>query len=383
MIKTIAVLTFFVCSLNCSLAQLILIGADEIKSNNDGYIRNYKTSNAVKQGDWYYFISPNGYLYQAGSTEKSIKILDKFAAQNSMFFTATKIYIYYSSSSEGDGYRIVTQFNPATEKINKSLQCTSPYETFSVNGLQVPGYKYTVSQMFQGADKDKLLVRTFKNDLLKIFAIHNDNPSKVYTVYTGTIPSSKNPDMTISVNSQAIDRGNDVFMNGRSKTSGSYETTSTAASLENGAPAYSFLTHYDLKDKGLTIFDNFLRTDADIYSLCKLEKEGKSDYQLFRYHEKIISGNVVSLPNVNTDYAAQVLNGTIYVSNTGDLGKYNETKTQLDKTFKSFLPNQAWSKIQNGKRFLKADNFLLVKIGNEYQVLNEKSGLSRKNRCIK
>jgi len=89
------------------------------------------------------------------------------------------------------------------------------------------------------------------------------------------------------------------------------------------------------------------------------------------------------LPNVNTDYAAQVLNGTIYVSNTGDLGKYNETKTQLDKTFKSFLPNQAWSEIQNGKRFLKADNFLLVKIGNEYQVLNEKSGLSRKNRCIK
>lgn len=374
MIKTIAVLTFFVCSLNCSQAQLILVGEDEIKSNNDGYTGNYKISDAVKQGDWYYFISPNGYLYQAGRTEKSIKILDKFAAQNSMFFTATKKYIYYSSSSEGDGYRTVTQFNPATGKINKSLQCTSPYETFSVNGLQVPGYKYTVSQMYQGADKDKLLVRTFKNDLIKIFAIHDDNPTKVHAVYTSTLPSSKNPDMSISVNSQVMDRGKDVFMNGRSKATGSYETSSNVVRMDDGASAYSFLTYYNLKDKGLTIFDNFLRTETAIYSLCKLEKDSKADYQLFLYREKKISGYVVSLPNENTDYAAQVLNGTIYVSNTGDLGKYNETKNQLDKTFKSFLPNQAWSEIQNGKRFIKADNFLLARIGNDYQVLNEKSG---------
>ncbi len=372
--KIIAVVSLFLSSLTCTQAQLVLIGEDAIQNKNDGYGREYRVSNAVKQGDLYYFISPNGYLYQAGRTSNSLKTLDKFAGQNSMFFTATKKYIYYSSSSEGDGYRTVTQFNPATGKINYSLQCTSPSERLSVNGVKVPGYSFTVSQMFQGADKDKLLIRTFKNDLFKIFAIHDDNPSKVYTVYTGTILSSNNPDMVINVTSEAVDRGKDVFMNGRAKTSGSYQTTSTAASLENGASAYSFLTHYDLTDKGLTIFDNFLRTKEEIYSLCKLVKDGKSDYQLFRYREKKILGYAVGLPNENTDYAAQVLNGTIYVSNTGDIGKYSETRDKLDKTFRSFLPKESWSEIQNGKRFLKADNFLLARIGNEYQVLNENSG---------
>jgi len=374
MIKTIALITFFVCSLNNSKAQIILIGEDEIKNNYDGYTRDYKISDVAKHGDWYYFISPNGYLYQAGRTENSIKIIDKFAPQNSMFFIATKKYIYYSSSSEGDAYRTVTQLNPATAKINYSLQCPAPYETLSVNGLQVPGNIYTVSQMFQSADKDKLLIRTFKNDLLRVFAIHDDNPTKVYAVYTGALPSTQYPDMSISVNSQVMDRGKDVFVNGRSKASGAYETTSTVIRIDDGSSAYNFLTQFNLKDKGLTLFDNFLRTDSLIYSFCKLDKEGKTDYQLFRYNEKKISGWVVNLSTLNPDYTAQVLNGVIYISNKGEIGKFNEANKQIDKAFKSFLPNEAWAEVQYGKRFLKVGNFLLAKIGNDYQVLNEKSG---------
>ncbi len=367
-----------------AFSQLVFIGIDIQQEDSyakvHGYSTGQKRSGIVKQGNHYFYVSPNSNLIETDGTEIGTVFTPVYPGTSSAYLFATNHFVYYGkkSSYTDHGETDLIQYDPITKssKSNWSLPAFFNYaQSLELNDAIVPGQTYPVSEIFVGSNNDKIFIRTSKTpygytDLIShVYSINDNNPTKIYTVYENST-ITPDGDMLIGTDARIADLGNDVFINGRTKPTGVYETSVLVSSgPQPVADTFKTTSYYELKKKGLTLFDGFLRTDTAIYSLISNVENGINKYSLWQYQGKSLtaaSGNLIVQAD---DYATEVHDGVIYVSCRGYIFRLNEV-THNFKEIRVSGTAGGFQNISDKNRILKAGNYLMCNINGAYKIYN-------------
>lgn len=374
--KKIILLSFlFFCFTNIN-AQLVYLGDDEGDKKYDDYQLNKLCGGLVQQGNNYYFTTPNGHFFKTDGTAENTKVISNFSGNAGIFLGATNKFIYLSINVNGRGN--VVQYNPAANTFNTQLYVKDPYEIFSLCGVVVPdGSKQTIDELFVSPDKSKNFFRTFKNDKFRIYAIHDDAPSKVIMIKEGYMPTTEHPDVVIGVGCKLGFVRNEVFFNGRIKKAsmGVYETSiSSYEPKADNATDYEFKSDYRLLEKKILNNEKLLQTPTSIFTLAqRQDNDGKQ--QLLEYSTKNANFTKTNLAYKADDYSADVLDEQIYVSCKGKISLYNEKKQDYYYVFND--EKSIWSNINPTGRFLKSNDYILYKSGDGLGVINTYNGAAK------
>lgn len=360
-----------------SSAQLTYIGDDAIQ-NFDGYVDGAKGPGLVHVGNKYYFISPNGKLYQTDGTQKNTKTIQSFSPQDGLaYLQVTNKYVYWAKGNKNDVVKLLMRYDPTygVQTVTDNINNNSLY----LNSIVVAGTKNLVDEAFINYEKDAFLVRKFTNDNFYIYIINdfNDN-AKANLVYTTRL-NNKNITTPISVNTELETYKTDVFCNGRENATGVYETTLNILKRDDADDRkYSFKAKFATISKGLFPFDRFLRTPKNIYMLYKVVDSLKKTHMLrwYTYNGQSITPTKNAWSTINEDVDTQSMDGAIYFSYKGVLVKYDEIQ---DKYLQIIYENNevsSWQNVSKNKRFLKVGDYFMYRRNNTLGIYNYATQLS-------
>ncbi len=363
---------FFTFNILITQAQLTYLGDDKIQGNYDGYTSGKQTQGLVWLDDKYYFISPNGNVYQTDGTETNTKIIKQISPQSIAYLKSTKKYVYFGYGS-GSGYmQDLARYSPASG-LNLVRNPSNNNAILELNSQVVPGQNFLVDEVFANYDKESFLIRKFTKDNFYIYIINDKNDNaKVDLVFTQKL-NNNYITTPIGVNTELETFNTEVYCNGRQKPTGVYETTITINKrTENDDTKYEFKTNFSLLKKGMFPYDRFLRTKDKIYSLFKLvdSASSKKSYRLFHYENKSVFGTKYELALPNDDVDTQVLDGEIYISCKGYLAKYNESKEIYELIINEKDATKEWQNIAKNTRFLKVGNNYMYRRDYELYIYN-------------
>ena len=351
-------------------AQLSYIGQDKSISGN-GYTKEYSyVGGFAELKGKFYFSTPNSRFYETDGTQKGTKNITSTRGDLIQFVNTTNKYVYFAPN---DGGAVVNRYEPVSGSLSRVRLMDNP-NVLEVNGYPVPGYARLVDQEFISFEKDKITFRTFRDNLLRIRTIYdNDQPSGAIEVAAAGLATAQYPDYLIGISTQVASIRSEMFWNGiaysYNKQKG--ENTVTSSKLPaNGTYPYKYDKDYRLLDKGYYIRDGFLRTAKSLYVLAQNNTRPAAPvWQLIEFTaEKAVSGSGAMSIRA-ADYMGEVIDGIIYVTCQGAAYKFNEITQQ-------FLPvlqagNIRFDAINEKKRLLKAGDYMMFRQGDSLTVFNE------------
>lgn len=360
-------------------AQLIYLGDDVIQKNTDGYSNSMRTKGLVMLDNKMLFITPNGNFYSTDGTEENTKIVKQFPPQDIAYFNATNKYVYFTYNfNSRDIVKDLVRYNAATG-ISVVRNTNSNYQMLQLNHMVVPNQKFLVDEVFTSYDKNDFLIRKFTNNNFYLYIVNdfNDN-ANANLVYTQKL-NDNYITTPIGTNTEIETLNGMVFINGRERPTGTYQTTVNVFEKDPGTNlSYKLKANFSLLKNHMYPYYRFLRTEKNIYSLIK-EVDSVTNakkHRLWYYEGKNIKATAATLNLPTEDAETQMLNGEIHVSSKGILMKYVEAgatyKVLIDESEKQV---NDWQNIDKNIRFLKIKDNYLYRRDNKLFVKNTVSNI--------